>query len=79
VIVPRVQTLLREKMGLDAASIGTAAIERAVRERMSARAGQDPQMYWDHLCASEIELQELIEAVVVPETWFFATARRWAR
>ncbi len=70
-IVPRVQTLLREKMGLDAASIGTASIERAVRERMSARAGQDPQMYWEHLCASEIELQELIEAVVVPETWFF--------
>jgi chemotaxis protein methyltransferase WspC len=58
-------------MGLDAESIGTAAIERAVRERMSTRPGQDPQMYWEHLCASEIEVQELIEAVVVPETWFF--------
>lgn len=70
-IVPRVQTLLRQKMGLDAESIGTAAIERAVRERMAARPGQDPQMYWEHLCASEVEVQELIEAVVVPETWFF--------
>lgn len=70
-IVPRVQTLLREKMGLDAASIGPAAIERAVRERMSALAGQDVQVYWEHLCASEVEQQELIEAVVVPETWFF--------
>lgn len=70
-IVSRVQTLLRQKMGLDAESIGTAAIERAVRERMSTRPGQDPQTYWEHLCASQIEIQELIEAVVVPETWFF--------
>jgi chemotaxis protein methyltransferase WspC len=70
-IVPRVQALLRQRMGLDAASIGAAAIERAVRERMSACPGQDPQIYWERLCASEVELQELIEAVVVPETWFF--------
>jgi chemotaxis protein methyltransferase WspC len=27
--------------------------------------------YWGCLCASADELQELIEAVVVPETWFF--------
>jgi chemotaxis protein methyltransferase WspC len=58
-------------MGLDAASIGAAAIERAVRERMAALPAQDPQIYWERLCASEVELQELIEAVVVPETWFF--------
>jgi chemotaxis protein methyltransferase WspC len=30
--------------------------------------------YWGHLCASADELQELIEAVVVPETWFFRDA-----
>ena len=31
----------------------------------------DPQSYWLHLRASPTELQELVEAVVVPETWFF--------
>ncbi|PYR25924.1 MAG: methyltransferase, partial [Acidobacteria bacterium] len=27
--------------------------------------------YWKHLGVSDAELQELIDAVVVPETWFF--------
>jgi chemotaxis protein methyltransferase WspC len=70
-MIARVAALLREKMGLDAASIGTAAIERAVRERLSACGSQDSHAYWEHLCASEVELQALIEGVVVPETWFF--------
>jgi chemotaxis protein methyltransferase WspC len=70
-MIARVTALLKEKMGLDAASIGTASIERAVRERLSACGSQDSEAYWEHLCASEIELQALIEGVVVPETWFF--------
>lgn len=70
-MIPQVAALLKEKMGLDATSIGTAAIERAVRERQTACSTHEAQAYWDHLCASEVELQALIEAVVVPETWFF--------
>lgn len=65
------EPLLKAAMGLDAASIGSAAIQRAVRERFSACKLKDIHAYWDHLHASKTELQELIEAVIVPETWFF--------
>ncbi len=66
-----VENLLKESMGLDAASIGAAAIERAVMERALACEVTDPRAYWTRVCASPTELQALIEAVVVPETWFF--------
>lgn len=69
--VPRVAALLKERMGLDAQSIGLQAIQRAVRERVRACALPDEEAYWGHLIASEPEMQELIELVVVPETWFF--------
>ena len=67
----RFEQLLMQTMGLDAASIGSAAVERAVQERMSACRLGDAQTYWERLSGSGTELQELIEAVVVPETWFF--------
>lgn len=67
----RIAALLKERMGLDAESIGLAALERAVRERFAARGLGDARIYWEQLRASEEELQELIEAIVVPETWFF--------
>ncbi|HTJ92191.1 MAG TPA: protein-glutamate O-methyltransferase CheR [Pararobbsia sp.] len=96
----RFERLLRERIGLDAASIGSASIERAVRERVlaltpaftpspEADAGRrgaasgfagstavpltqaQRDAYWLHLCESEDEQQHLVEAVVVPETWFF--------
>ncbi len=63
--------LLKASMGLNAASIGASAIGRAVQERTAACNLGDPAAYWEHLRRSDNELQELIEAVVVPETWFF--------
>ncbi|MEJ0004633.1 MAG: CheR family methyltransferase [Pararobbsia sp.] len=84
----RFETLLRREIGLDAASIGSASIERARcgngsprsrgtmrcaprgrSARRSLRAHSDS--YWLELCASSEERQRLVEAVVVPETWFF--------
>ncbi|MGJ7497967.1 CheR family methyltransferase [Variovorax sp. RT4R15] len=69
--IARFEQLLKRTMGLDAASIGSAAVERAVQERLSACRLPDAQAYWELLSSSAPELQELIEAVVVPETWFF--------
>jgi chemotaxis protein methyltransferase WspC len=63
--------LLKASMGLDAASIGSSAIERAVQERQSVRDLPDRQVYWEQARGCDVELQALIEAVVVPETWFF--------
>jgi chemotaxis protein methyltransferase WspC len=65
------ELLLSTAIGLDAASIGSSAIERAVQERQSALALPDRQVYWEHVRASGTELQALVEAVVVPETSFF--------
>jgi chemotaxis protein methyltransferase WspC len=65
------ENLLKESIGLDAASIGASAVERAVLERASACGLAEPGAYWQHVGACAVELQALIEAVVVPETWFF--------
>ncbi len=70
-VFARIAALLNERMGLDAESIGAASVERAVRARSTALGLDDPELYWKRLTTSESELQELIEAVVIPETWFF--------
>jgi chemotaxis protein methyltransferase WspC len=65
------EQLLKQAIGLDAASIGLTAIERAVKQRMAACRAESLRAYGDMVRGSESERQELIEAVVVPETWFF--------
>jgi chemotaxis protein methyltransferase WspC len=77
-VYARIAALLKEKMGLDAESIGVACVERAVRERLAARSLKDVQVYWEQLSAVEQELQELIEAIVIPETWFFRDPEAFA-
>jgi len=66
-----IEDLLKASMGLNVVSIGSATIARAVHERLSACNLVDPHAYLERVRASETELQALIEAVVVPETWFF--------
>ena len=67
----QIEALLKERIGLDAAAIGPAVIARAVEERRLVVGARDPAAYWNLLHAVPDELQALIEAVVVPETWFF--------
>ncbi|ANN77088.1 CheR family methyltransferase [Bordetella flabilis] len=66
--------LLKRTMGLDADSIGAAAVARAVRQRAMACTRGDEAAYWELLAGSAREQQELIETVVVPETSFFRHA-----
>ncbi|WP_242194342.1 MULTISPECIES: protein-glutamate O-methyltransferase CheR [unclassified Pseudomonas] len=68
---PRFFAFLKERIGLDVASVGEAIIERAVRQRSQIVQAQTPEAYWRHLQSSRDEQQALIEAVIVPETWFF--------
>ena len=65
------EKVLKQAMGLDAVSIGSTTIERAVRVRMADLGLGRREDYWQQLHDSTDELQELIETVVVPETWFF--------
>ena len=69
--IEALENLLKASMGLDVGSIGSAAIARAVQERLSVCKVGDLDGYHDLLRVSGTELQALIEAVVVPETWFF--------
>ena len=76
---------LKQRIGLDVASVGPAIIERAVRQRCIALGMADNDRYWQRLLSSQDEQQALIESVIVPETWFFrypesfATLGRLAR
>ncbi len=76
---------LKQRIGLDVASVGPAIIERAVRQRCTALHMVDSDQYWQRLLTSHDEQQALIESVIVPETWFFrypesfATLGRLAR
>ncbi|MEK1838265.1 CheR family methyltransferase [Pseudomonas sp. NPDC089918] len=62
---------LKERIGLDVGSVGPAIIERAVRQRCTAARALTTDEYWHALLGSRDEQQALIEAVIVPETWFF--------
>jgi len=67
----QIESLLRQAIGLDAASIGSTLIERTVRLRMKAIGLKKVEDYHRRLKSSPSALNELIEAVVVTETWFF--------
>ena len=70
-ILPEVKAMLAAAIGFDSASIGVASVERAVHQRMTARALSDEAGYLALLTASDREREALIEQIVVPETWFF--------
>jgi chemotaxis protein methyltransferase WspC len=70
-MIEHIERLLKSRIGLEAESVGRTVIERAVRQRMSALGQQNLEGYWTTLGGSPREQQALVEAVVVPETWFF--------
>ncbi|HSI22491.1 MAG TPA: CheR family methyltransferase [Methylophilaceae bacterium] len=72
------EDVLKQAMGLDAASIGSSAIGHAVQARMEACELNDKPAYLELVRKSTAELQALIEAVVVPETWFFRDREAFA-
>ncbi|RIA18690.1 chemotaxis protein methyltransferase WspC [Ectopseudomonas oleovorans] len=70
-MIEHIERLLKSRIGLDAESVGRSVIERAVRQRMAATGLHELESYWTTLGGSPREQQALVEAVVVPETWFF--------
>ncbi|AEF21128.1 CheR family methyltransferase [Pseudomonas fulva] len=70
-MIARFEQLLHGLIGLDAESVGQVVIERAVRQRIAALGCADENAYWQAVQTSASEQQALVEAVVVPETWFF--------
>ena len=72
-----IESLLEEKIGLDTAAIGRKVIENAVRQRMAQCGLTSLAAYAETLSEGNNvhflndEWKNLIEMVVVPETWFF--------
>ncbi len=70
-MIATIETLLEKTIGLDSASVGSATVMRAVRRRMELCKIDNDELYLALLDSSANELQELIDEVTVPETWFF--------
>lgn len=74
---PQFAAWLYRETGIDAPSLGPNALERAIeaRAQIHAHATIAPDAalidaYWQRLTQSAEERQALIDALVVPETWF---------
>ena len=66
-----IEELLRQTIGLEASSIGRATVERMVLGRMMPAGVASAEDYLLLLRRNPAELDELIESVVIPESWFF--------
>ena len=66
-----VATWLAEYSGISAGIIGKHSLLRAVGKRLEATGLDDSEAYLELVLSSPEEQQNLVELVVVPETWFF--------
>jgi chemotaxis protein methyltransferase WspC len=66
-----IEKLLSKKIGVDCNIIGSRKIAKAVENRLSICRLSDSKSYLQLLQTSPEEFTELIEQIVVPETYFF--------
>lgn len=69
--IEAIATLLEQKIGLNGKSLGDRTLAKAIERRMSLNGNLNFTAYLSLLQTSEAEFNELIELIVVPETWFF--------
>ncbi|TAG94800.1 MAG: methyltransferase domain-containing protein [Oscillatoriales cyanobacterium] len=70
-VLSAIAKLLSQTIGLDPDTIGNQRIARAAETRRVGCKLPDIESYWARLQTSASELEELIELLIVPETWFF--------
>jgi chemotaxis protein methyltransferase WspC len=66
-----IENLLRHSIGLHAATIGSSVVEHTVRSRMRQLGLGHHEDYLNLLRKSPAEWNNLVETMVVTETWFF--------
>ena len=69
--IEAIKKLLHQKIGLNAVSIGSSSVERAIEHRRAQSEIKTVDDYYNVLLSDMLELNELVEEIVVPETWFF--------
>lgn len=67
----KIQKILYNTMGLHVETVGSSTILCAVNERIKCSQTSDIESYYKKILIDKNELKELIEEVVIPETWFF--------
>ena len=66
-----IESLLRERIGMEPQAIPQQGLVRAIRNRMQVLGGLREEAYLALLTTDPAEWAELVDAVVVHETWFF--------
>ncbi len=66
-----IEQLLKQRMGLHSATIGSGTVSHAVEQRMRDCHVRERQEYLQILQHSPTEMDALIDTVVIPETWFY--------
>lgn len=74
-VLSMITNLLSETIGLNPDVIGSQRIARAVETRQVSCNLPDIKSYGNRLKTTPEELEELIELLVVPETWFFRDSK----
>jgi chemotaxis protein methyltransferase WspC len=67
----RLERALRDEIGLDVTTVGRSLVRQSAIRRMAACGAASLDDYAAYVLTDRSELQELVEAVVVPETYFF--------
>lgn len=70
-VLHAIATLLQQRIGLDRTALQSSRLTRAIVQAMRQQGETDPSAYWLRLQTSTPVFQALVEALVVPETWFF--------
>ena len=70
-----IEELLGQEIGLDPASIGQRTLARAIKRRIKVTGDADEAAYTRRLRAERAEVQQLIEEVVVRNSWFYREPR----
>lgn len=66
-----VKQFLEKRIGLSSTAVSKKHIEQAVEDRLKISRSKTVLDYYHKLLVSPQEVQELIELLIVPETWFF--------
>lgn len=67
----RLESVVRERLGLDPAALGPSVLPRAVNVRMHARSAATTEAYREVLADDTREILALAGELVVSESWFF--------
>jgi chemotaxis protein methyltransferase WspC len=70
-----IESVVRERLGVDPQSLGPDVLAAAVRERLRALRTTDPALYAVRLMTDGTEQDALAVELSVPETWFFRGGR----